>query len=58
MIMKYLFQGSTGKDLFDGLLEDELEVLEEIILVIQETAVSIFCGYIQNVKYMTFFIHI
>ena len=40
-VLKYLFEGSVGKELFEGLLDDSLECLEEIVLLIQETSVSV-----------------
>ena len=44
-ILKYLFQGSIGKDLYDGYLDDHYEALEEIILLIQASSISIFWRY-------------
>lgn len=41
-VLKYLFQGSVGKDLFEGTFHESFECLEEIVLVIQELSVSIF----------------
>ena len=42
MMMKYLFQGSVGKDLFEGSLDGEFELLEESVLVVQDMSLSIF----------------
>lgn len=42
MILKYLFQGSVGRDIYEASLDEELDCLEEIILVIKESSVSIF----------------
>ena len=42
MIMKYLFQGSVGKDLYEASLDGSLDSLEESVLLIQESSVSIF----------------
>ncbi len=47
MIMKYLFQGACGKELYDGILDDDFEPIEEIILVVQFNCVSIFCRLLQ-----------
>jgi hypothetical protein len=41
-ILKYLFQGAVGKEIYEGLVDDRLESLEEIILLVQETSVSVF----------------
>ncbi len=41
MIAKYLFQFSVGKELFEGNLDDNLEPLDDIILLIQDTSLSI-----------------
>ena len=40
-ILKYLFLASLGKDLLDALIDTEYECLEEIVLLIQETSVSV-----------------
>lgn len=40
-LIKYLFFGSTGKDLLDGFLDTEYEALEEMVLLLQESSVSI-----------------
>ena len=40
-ILKYLFEGAVNHDLLDGILSDKLETLEEMILLIQETSVSV-----------------
>ena len=42
MILKYLFQGAVGRDLYEASLDEGLDCLEEIVLVIQESSVSIF----------------
>ena len=41
-ILKFLFQGAVGKDLYEGTLDESFECLEEIVLVVQESSVSIF----------------
>jgi hypothetical protein len=41
-IMKYLFLGSIGKDISEGYLDEQYECLEEIVLLIQASSVSIF----------------
>lgn len=41
-LLKYLFQGSVGKDIYEGYLDDKYECLEEIVLLIQASSVSIF----------------
>ena len=38
--LKYLFQGSTGDDLFRGSIE--IDSMEDMVFVIQETSVSVF----------------
>jgi len=43
-LLKYIFQGSVGKDIYDGVLDDKSDCLEEVILIIQEHTVSIFWG--------------
>ena len=40
-ILKYLFDGSINKDLNDGVLDETLEILEECVLLIQESTLSI-----------------
>lgn len=40
-ILKFLFRGSTGKSLFDETLDDTFEVLEDIVLMIKETSISV-----------------
>jgi len=40
-ILKYLFEGAVNNDLLDGTLSDKLEALEELVLLIQETSVSV-----------------
>lgn len=40
-ILKFLFSGSIGHDLLEGVLNEELECLEEMILLVQETSVSV-----------------
>lgn len=42
IILKYLFQGSVGRELYEGILDTQFEALEEIVLVIQESSVSVF----------------
>jgi hypothetical protein len=44
-ILKYLFQGSVGKDIFEGTFDEPFECLEEIVLVVQELSVSVFLRY-------------
>jgi len=40
-VLKYLFQGAVNRELLDGLLHEELECLEELVLLVQETSVSV-----------------
>jgi len=40
-ILKYLFDGAVGKDLLEGLLSESMESLEEMVLLVQETSVSV-----------------
>jgi hypothetical protein len=42
MILKYLFQGAVGRDIYEASLDDALDCLEEMVLVIQESSVSVF----------------
>jgi hypothetical protein len=42
MILKYLFQGAVGRDIYEASLDESLDCLEEIVLVIQESSVSVF----------------
>jgi hypothetical protein len=42
MILKYLFQGAVGRDIYEASLDEALDCLEEIVLIIQESSVSIF----------------
>lgn len=42
MILKYLFQGSVGRDIYEASLDEDLDCLEEIVLLIQESSVSVF----------------
>lgn len=41
-ILKYLFEGATGKYLFDGAMDENMESLEDMILLIQQSSVSVF----------------
>lgn len=41
-LINYLFGGACGKDLFETVLDPEYDSLEEMILLIQETSVSVF----------------
>lgn len=40
-IIKYLFQGSIGKELKDDVLKEEFEDLEDLTLLIKEKTVSV-----------------
>lgn len=40
-ILKYLFQFGVGKDLLDGSIDMEFESLEDLIILIQQTSVSV-----------------
>ena len=40
VVLKYLFEGSCGRDLLEGNLPDFLEVLEEMVLLVQATRIS------------------
>lgn len=40
-VLKYLFKGSVGKDLYDETLETALEALEDMVFLVKETSVSI-----------------
>lgn len=43
VVLKYLFEGSCGRDLLEANLPDFLECLEEMVLLVQETSVSLLC---------------
>lgn len=57
-ILKYLFQGSVSKDLYEGYLDDKYESLEEIVLIIQSSSVSIFWRFIFFFFFYFFFFFI
>ncbi len=40
-LIKYLFKGSVGKDLFDDTLDTNYESLEDMILLIKQNTVSV-----------------
>jgi hypothetical protein len=40
-VIKYLFKGSVGKDLLDDTLSEGFELLEDIVVLIKESIVSI-----------------
>jgi len=44
-VIKYLFQGATGKYLLEGSLDEVYEPLEELVLLIQQTSVSVIWRY-------------
>lgn len=44
-ILKYLLRGSVSKDLFDETMEPEFEPLEEIILLVKQTSLSVVWRY-------------
>lgn len=39
--LKYLFFGATGKELFDDALDDEYAVLEDIIVLVKQSSLTI-----------------
>ena len=39
-VIKYLFFGAVGKELLDGTLDLEFEVLEDLVLLIQQSSVK------------------
>lgn len=41
LLLKYLFIGAIGKDLFDDTLDANYEALEEMVILIKHTSVSI-----------------
>lgn len=43
VVLKYLFEGSCGRDLLEGNLPDFLESLEEVVLLVQESSLSLLC---------------
>ena len=40
-VLKYLFDGAVNRELLSGMISAELECLEEIVLLVQETSVSV-----------------
>lgn len=42
-VIKYLFKGSVGSDLFDDTLDESMELLDDLVLVIQEDSIRIIC---------------
>jgi hypothetical protein len=40
-ILKYLFFNAVGKDLFDGVIDVEYSPLEELVLLVLESSVSV-----------------
>eukprot|EP00981_Chlorochromonas_danica_P013611 scaffold6578_cov291-Ochromonas_danica.AAC.1 len=46
--LKYLFQGAVGKDLLDDTLSEDLESLDDIVLLVKESSVSIIYRYDDN----------
>ena len=44
-VIKYLFQGATGKYLLEGSLDELYEPLEELVLLVQQTSVSVIWRY-------------
>lgn len=41
MILKYLFHGAVGKDLHEGFIDDDIDNLDELVLLIQKTSISV-----------------
>lgn len=44
-VLRYLFQGAVSKELNEGFLDGKFEILEDIILLVQESSVSIFWSH-------------
>ena len=44
-VLKYLFFGSVGKDLFDESSNDGIDNLDDIVLLIQASSVSVMWRY-------------
>lgn len=40
-LFKYLFKGAVGKDLLDDTLSEDLESLDDMVLLVKESSVSI-----------------
>jgi hypothetical protein len=45
-VLKYLFKGSVGTDLFDDTLDQSMEQLEDVVLVVQPESVCIIARYL------------
>ncbi len=45
-IIKYLFFGAVGKDLLDGPVEMEYECLEDLVILVQQSSLSIILTYV------------
>jgi hypothetical protein len=52
IILKYLFQLSVGKELFEGSLDERLESLEESVILIQENTLSIVLRYLYPANFL------
>ncbi len=51
-LIKYLFQGSVGKSLFDSTLDEEYESLEDIVVLIKPSCVAVI--YSEAMKKLVF----
>lgn len=40
-VLKYLFRGAIARDLFDDTLDENLQDLEELVILIKHTSVSV-----------------
>ena len=45
-VLKYLFFGSVGKDLFDESSNDGIDNLDDLVLLIQRSSVSVMWRYV------------
>jgi len=46
-VLKYLFFGATGKDLFDDALDDAYAVLEDIVVLVKQTSLTVVYRYVR-----------
>lgn len=44
-LIKFLFKGSVGKDLQDETLNEDMDALEDMVLLIKESSVSVIYRY-------------
>ena len=49
-VLKYLFTGSVGKDLFEDTFDPEYDSLDDIVLLIEERNVSVMWRFVLNLS--------